>query len=440
VRILVSFDFCLFFTLGALTLHFEMDVQAKNSDDVDNSDVKNEERQKDSSEYGKKIRESVYSGNVDQVRQMLADGISVDYVDDDAMTPLQHAAYKGNLELCEMLLAHGADVNYSAHDNGYTPLMFAALSGKKDIVRVLLEHEACVGLVNSVQRTAAQMAAFIGQHEIVSLINNFFSSKDLEYYCHPRGLETEPKLPPSLFPAVHRYIINVNLNPVKLSLILRENIELINNADCVVRVLDLLCEKMMKQRDTNEILAMKFCYLSFVLKQAAKSHAEWQQKSGDGPLLEMWIKHLLKSSEIKEMPGSEDQLVMSMLKEFPYVESHLFQQIVRTITTSAASAPALTVLVSCINGQHFASADDKACNTCHELGGKMCQNCKSVFYCNRECQKLHWFVHKKQCSNLAAERKAREVEEQADAENEEAEPKQNVKEDEKENIVLEDDK
>lgn len=412
-----------------------MDAQTENCSDVAKSDVKNEV-QEDASEFGKKLRESVNSGNVDQVRQMLADGVNVDYVDDDSMTPLQHAAYKGNLELCEMLLAHGADVNYSAHENGYTPLMFAALSGKKDVVRILLEHDACVGLVNSVQRTAAQMAAFIGQHEIVSLINNFFAPKDLEYYCQKRGLETEPKLPPSLFPALYRYIINVNLNPVKLSFVLRENIELINNAECMIRVLDMLCEKMMKQRDTNEIQAVKFSYLSFVLKQASKSHAEWQQKSGDGPVLEMWIKYLLKSGEIKQIPGNQDQLVMSMLKEFPYVESHLFQQIVRTISTSAASTPALSVLISCINGQHFSSAEDKSCSTCNEVGGKTCQNCKSVFYCNRECQKLHWFVHKKHCNNLAEEHKAREIEEQASTEHK-GEPEKEMKEEEKQNEVQE---
>lgn len=390
-----------------------MDAQIEGDNVGTKLDNKNEVVEKDSCEYGKKLRESINAGNMDQVRQILADGVNVDYADEDGMTPLQHAAYKGNMELCEMLLTHGADVNYSAHDSGYTPLMFAALSGKKDIVRVLLEHGACVGLVNSVQRTSAQMAAFIGQHEIVSLINNFFSPKDLEYYCQPQGLETEPKLPPALFPALYRYVINVNLNPVKLSFILRENIELINNADCVIRVLDLLCEKMMKQRDTNEILAMKFCYLSYVLSQAA----ECQQKSGDGPVLETWIKHLLKSSEIEEMPGNQDQLVCSMLKEFPYVESHLFQQIVRTITTSAASASALRVLISCINGQHFASAEDRSCSTCSELGGKTCKNCKSVFYCNKECQKVHWFVHKKQCSSLAAEQKAMEMQKLAEAEN-----------------------
>jgi len=413
-----------------------MDIQTENCDNVAKYDVKNEVLENDTCDYGKKLRESVNSGNVDQVRQILADGVNVDYVDEDGMTPLQHTAYKGNLELCEMLLSHGSDVNYSAHDNGYTPLMFAALSGKKDVVKLLLEHNACVGLVNTVQRTAAQMAAFIGQHEIVSMINNFFSPKDLEYYCQPRGLETEPKLPPSLFPALYRYIINVNLSPVKLSFILQENMELINNADCVTRVLHLLCEKMMKQRDTNEILALKFCYLSFILTQAAKSHAERQQKSGDGPMLEMWIKHLLKIPEIEDMPGNQDQLVCAMLKEFPYVESHLFQQIVRTVTTSAANASALNVLTSCINGQHFSSADDKACSTCNELGGKTCQNCKSVFYCNRECQKLHWFVHKKECSSLAAEQKAIELQKQADAENE-AETKQDTNEAEKEITVQE---
>ena len=28
---------------------------------------------------------------------------------------------------------------------------------------------------------------------------------------------------------------------------------------------------------------------------------------------------------------------------------------------------------------------------------RMCSQCKSTYYCNSECQKSHWKIHKKEC-------------------------------------------
>ena len=37
------------------------------------------------------------------------------------------------------------------------------------------------------------------------------------------------------------------------------------------------------------------------------------------------------------------------------------------------------------------------CGSCQTPAITKCSRCKKVFYCNRECQKQHWKVHKKQC-------------------------------------------
>ncbi|XP_008279716.1 ankyrin repeat and MYND domain-containing protein 2-like [Stegastes partitus] len=132
------------------------------------------------------------------------------------MTPLMHAAYNGKADMCRLLLQHGADVNCNQHEYGYTALMFAGLSGKTDITSMMLDAGAETDLVNSVGRTAAQMAAFVGQHDCVTVINNFFSRARLEYYTRPQGQETEPKLPPRLAGPLHKIIMTTNLNPVKV--------------------------------------------------------------------------------------------------------------------------------------------------------------------------------------------------------------------------------
>lgn len=352
---------------------------------------------KEMPENVKKLFDSINAGNVDDAKALLGSGVPVDSLDDHGMTPLQHAAYKGIKELCELFLNHGADVNSNAHDHGYTALMFAALTGNKDIIRMLLEHGAKPYIENSVHRTASQMAAFVGQHEVVSLINNFFLRENLDYYCTPRGLETEPKLPTELSTPLYKYIMIVNLNPVKLSLYLQQTPELMLNADKVTKVLDLLCERMMKQRETDEIMALKFHYFSFLIKRAVKMTKE------RGNNFEHWLKYLLKGRESDGFPDNQECVIRSMLQEFPYVECQLLQQIVRTLTSSQIidKPSASSVLTSCINGQRFSSAEDKCCSACGDFNAMSCGVCKSVHYCDKTCQKLHWFVHKKFCKELA---------------------------------------
>lgn len=146
----------------------------------------------------KELLEAIGKGTVQEAGTLLSSkNVRVNCLDENGMSPLMHAAYKGKLDMCELLLRHGADVNCHQHEHGYTALMFAALSGNKDITWAMLEAGAETDVVNSVGRTAAQMAAFVGQHDCVTIINNFFPRERLDYYTKPQGLDKEPKLPRS---------------------------------------------------------------------------------------------------------------------------------------------------------------------------------------------------------------------------------------------------
>ncbi|XP_018596297.2 ankyrin repeat and MYND domain-containing protein 2a isoform X2 [Scleropages formosus] len=340
------------------------------------------------------------------------------------MTPLMHAAYKGKADMCKLLLQHGADVNCNEHEHGYTALMFAGLSGKTDITSMMLDAGAETDVVNSVGRTAAQMAAFVGQHDCVTVINNFFSRSKLDYYTKPQGLEKEPKLPPKLAGPLHKVIMTTNLNPVKIVMVVKENPLLmdIEGLEKCYRVMDLVCEKCIKQQDMNEVLAMKMHYISCVLQKCCTFIKECEDK------LDGLIKCLLKGRDSDGFPQYQEKFIRECIRKFPYCDSTLLQQMVRSIApVEIGNDPtAFSVLTQAITGQ-VGFMDAEFCTTCGEKGAeKRCSICKMVIYCDQACQKLHWFTHKKVCKKLQEQREkqeakaAKKMEKQNEAENTEA--------------------
>ncbi|GAA6226696.1 ankyrin repeat and MYND domain-containing protein 2-like [Lates japonicus] len=355
----------------------------------------------------RKILQVIAAGDVQEAAQLLASKeVRVNCLDEYGMTPLMHAAYKGKADMCRLLLQNGADVNCNQHEYGYTALMFAGLSGKTDITSMMLDAGAETDLVNSVGRTAAQMAAFVGQHDCVTVINNFFSRARLEYYTRPQGLEREPKLPPGLAGPLHKIIMTTNLNPVKIVMLVKENPVLVDVAalEKCYQVMDLLCEQCVKQQDMNEVLAMKMHYISCVLQKCLA----FLQKRDDK--LDALVKSLLRGRDSDGFPQYQEKFIRDCIRKFPYCEATLLQQLVRSIApVEIGNDPtAFSVLTQALTGQ-MAFVDADYCATCGERGAdKRCSLCKAVIYCSLSCQKLHWFTHKKMCRSLQEQNDALE--------------------------------
>ncbi|XP_004626491.1 ankyrin repeat and MYND domain-containing protein 2 isoform X2 [Octodon degus] len=347
----------------------------------------------------KELLEVIGKGTVQEAGTLLSSkNVRVNCLDENGMTPLMHAAYKGKLDMCRLLLRHGADVNCHQHEHGYTALMFAALSGNKDITWAMLEAGAETDVVNSVGRTAAQMAAFVGQHDCVTIINNFFPRERLDYYTKPQGLDKDPKLPPKLAGPLHKIITTTNLHPVKIVMLVNENPLLAEEAALskCYKVMDLICEKCMKQRDMNEILAMKMHYISCIFQKCITFLKDGENK------LDALIRSLLKGRASDGFPVYQEKIIRESIRKFPYCEATLLQQLVQSIApVEIGSDPtAFSVLTQAITGQ-VGFVDVEFCTTCGEKGAsKRCSVCKMVIYCDQTCQKTHWFTHKKICKNL----------------------------------------
>ncbi|XP_008330040.1 ankyrin repeat and MYND domain-containing protein 2-like [Cynoglossus semilaevis] len=162
------------------------------------------------------------------------------------------------------------------------------------------------------------------------------------------------------------------------------------------QVMDLLCEQCVKQEDMNEVLAMKMHYISCILQKCLV----FLQKCDDK--LDALVKSLLRGRESDGFPQYQERFIRDCIRKFPYCEATLLQQLVRSFTSvEIGNDPtAYSVLTQALTGQ-MAFEDVDYCVTCGEKGAdKRCSLCKTITYCSLNCQRLHWFTHKRMCRSL----------------------------------------
>lgn len=308
-------------------------------------------------------------------------------------------------EINEILFVKGANVNLCQHEHGYTALHFAGLSGNQDICHLLLLSGAKVNMINTVGRTAAQMAAFVGNHGCVAIINNFVPKSDVQYYTVPQGLQKDPLLPSVLSDSFHSFIMQINIHPIRVALNIQKYVLLFDHLSKVKKVLELMCEREMKRStDSNEVMAFKFHYLGYIIGEIIKckgrqSSAKKEEDEKRFDFIDLLARKLLKINKEGNL-DIMDTFLKECIREFPYRECTIFRQMV---TSLAGQDPpsTLNIITSVINGQRGFNDNITVCNTCgEEKPSKKCSKCKAVQYCDRECQRLHWFMHKKSCARL----------------------------------------
>ena len=162
----------------------------------------------------------------------------------------------------------GADANGGNHEHNYTCLHFAGLAGKPDICSLLLEAGAKTYHTNSVNRTAAAMAAFVGNHNCVSVINNYVPKDDVLYFTRKQPLQTEARLAPELAAPLHKLVMSMNTHPVRIAFSFRDNPKLLENITQIRKVLEMMSDREFRNRtDVNEVKKTDFfgCCIFFVL-------------------------------------------------------------------------------------------------------------------------------------------------------------------------------
>ena len=112
---------------------------------------------------------AAHFGSLGAIRALLEAGAHIEAVTRNflANMPLHAAAAGGRREACRLLLRHGADPNAKQH-GGFTPLMTAAFNNSRELAEMLIARNANIEVRNDDGKTAADVAAGVGNIEIAA--------------------------------------------------------------------------------------------------------------------------------------------------------------------------------------------------------------------------------------------------------------------------------
>lgn len=354
----------------------------------------------ENSELSKNLFKYTVENNINEVKSLINDSkLSVNCYDEQGMTPLQHAAFKGYYDLCKLLLDCGADVNDNNGAYGYSALSLAAISNHCSVVSLLLEYGAESTAINKNNRTAAQVAAFVGNHKSVSIINNYVPKSVITYFTEVHGMDPDPKLPMFLVEPVHKLVVMPTIHPVELVLYVQSHPVILKHFGPIIDVLNILAEKQLKT-ECNERMSLKLHHFSFVLRSANDYIVSHNTEGGEEiKVLNRLIRSLLEGSDNAGISVSLEKYLRKSISAYPFRDCLLFQHIVTTVSgTEVGNEPnSLIILSNAVIGHRM--QDIESCATCgaQSDSAKMCSGCKKAYYCNQTCQKLHWFVHRNTC-------------------------------------------
>ncbi|KAF6041020.1 hypothetical protein EB796_000661 [Bugula neritina] len=108
-------------------------------------------------------------GHVDRVRELLEEGVDVNWVSKTHDSCPIHAASQGKPEIVKMLIEAGCDVNVR-DERKSTALHHAAMNGYTDCVKLLIEAGACVDVEDKNSWTPLHNAAYWAHSEVTEIL------------------------------------------------------------------------------------------------------------------------------------------------------------------------------------------------------------------------------------------------------------------------------
>jgi uncharacterized protein len=129
-----------------------------------------EKTQRRHQELGERLIQEAMLGQLQAVRQLIADGADIDFANAKGFTPLMAAAHWKRLDVVRFLLENGADEKLVERETGMNALMYACLSGSREALELLLETSRGVNGTDCYGRTVLMMAVATGKVDAVKML------------------------------------------------------------------------------------------------------------------------------------------------------------------------------------------------------------------------------------------------------------------------------
>ncbi len=120
------------------------------------------------------------SNNLAEIKNLLANGVDVNAMDEDHRTALMYASFEGYTDIMQSLILAGAKVDIQDL-NGRTALMFSSSGPFPNAVKLLLESGATTNIQDNTEHfTALMYAAAEGHLENIKLLIEYGADPSLK--------------------------------------------------------------------------------------------------------------------------------------------------------------------------------------------------------------------------------------------------------------------
>ena len=120
---------------------------------------------------------AVASGNFEEVKRLITEGVDVNVKNETNETPLHIAASRGSKDVAELLIAKGAIVNVRGNSN--TPLHLAARNGRTTLVELLLNKGADINANDNQGYTPLGRAMANKHPKVIALLREHGAKESL---------------------------------------------------------------------------------------------------------------------------------------------------------------------------------------------------------------------------------------------------------------------